>query len=68
MPMSYTKFEKERNMLLVYSTGYLPTNYKRQGIIIKVWKNLTFDFSVEQDLNDSFKKSFYAFHILKIIE
>ena len=45
--MSYTKFEKERNMLWVYSTGYLPTNYKRQGIIIKVWKNLTFDFSVE---------------------
>lgn len=47
MPMSYTKFEKERNMVLVYSIGYLPTNYKRQGIIIKVWKNLTFDFSVE---------------------
>ena len=66
--MSYTKFEKERNMVLVYSIGYLPTNYKRQGIIIKVWKNLTFDFSVEQDLNDSFKKSFYAFHILKIME
>lgn len=47
MPMSYTKFEKETNMLLVYSTVYLPTIYKRQGIIIKVWKNLTFDFSVE---------------------
>lgn len=66
--MSYTKFEKETNMLLVYSTVYLPTIYKNQGIIIKVWKKFNIWFLSGIGFKTTlFKESFYAFHILKIM-